>query len=112
MPKELVQTRASISKAKAKTFRYEPSLFPDIVEELKQQKKDVEVYNYDAQFHDQLKARLLSYTVPTQILRESTLAWRDFTNKFGVPLRDFGKIEGHLASTISTAAFYKAGGKP
>ncbi|MBA3285111.1 MAG: hypothetical protein H0U27_08645, partial [Nitrosopumilus sp.] len=45
-------------------------------------------------------------------MRESTLAWRDFKNKFGAPLRDFSKIEGHLAWTLSTAAFYKAGGKP
>ncbi|HUM46744.1 MAG TPA: hypothetical protein PLD84_07450, partial [Chitinophagales bacterium] len=80
--------------------------------ELKQQEKEAVTYNYDAQFHDQLKARLLEHTIPTQIMRESTLAWREFKNKFGAPLRDFSKIEAHLAWTISTAAFYKAGGKP
>lgn len=112
LPKEFVHTKSLITKSKAKNFRYEPTLFEDINVELREQEKEVLTYNYDAQFHDQLKARLLQYTIPTQIMRESTLAWRDFKNKFGAPLRDFSKIEGHLAWTISTAAFYKAGGKP
>lgn len=112
LPKELVQTKSLITKSKARNFHYEPTLFEDINVELKEQEKEAVTYNYDAQFHDQLKARLLQYTIPTQIMRESTLAWRDFKNKFGSPLRDFSKIEGHLAWTISTAAFYKAGGKP
>lgn len=112
LPKDLVQSKSVISKSKAKSFRYEPTLFEDINKELKEQEKEAITYNYDAQFHDQLKARLLEHTIPTQILRESTLAWRDFKNKFGAPKRDFSKIEGHLAWTVSTAAFYKAGGKP
>jgi hypothetical protein len=112
LPKDLIQTKSLITKSKAKTFRYEPSLFEDMNVELKTQEKEAITYNYDAQFHDQLKARLLQYTIPTQIMRESTLAWRDFKNKFDQPLRDFSKIEGHLAWTISTAVFYKAGGKP
>jgi len=112
LPKDLIQTKSLITKSKAKTFRYEPALFEDMNIELKAQEREAITYNYDAQFHDQLKARLLQHTIPTQIMRESTLAWRDFKNKFGGPLRDFSKIEGHLAWTISTAAFYKAGGKP
>lgn len=112
LPKDLVQSKALITKSKAKNFRYEPTLFEEINIELKAQEKEAITYNYDAQFHDQLKARLLQHTIPTQIMRESTLAWRDYINKFGVPLRDFSKIEGHLAWTFSTAAFYKAGGKP
>ena len=112
LPKDLVQSKALITKSKAKNFRYEATLFEDINTELKAQEKEAVTYNYDAQFHDQLKARLLQHTIPTQILRESTLAWREFKNKFGTPIRDFSKIEGHLAWTLSTAAFYKAGGKP
>jgi hypothetical protein len=112
LPKDLVQTKSLISKLRAKTFRYEPTFFEEINKELKEQEKEADTYNYDAQFHDQLKARLLEHTIPTQIFRESTLAWRDYKNKFGVPKRDFSKIEGHLAWTVATAAFYKAGGKP
>ncbi|MDA3942479.1 MAG: hypothetical protein PF694_02930 [Bacteroidetes bacterium] len=112
LPKDLIQTKSIITKSKAKNFTYQPTLFEEINTELKKQEKEALTYNYDAQFHDQLKARLLQYTIPTQIVRESTLAWRDFKNKFGAPIRDFSKIEGHLAWTISTATFYKAGGKP
>ena len=105
MPKLLVQSKSSMKKGQAKKLIKAPSLFPE-------DNAPAEVYKFDAQFHDQLKARLLPYTAPTQILRESTLAWRDFKNKFGVPKRNFAKIEGHLAWTICTAAYYKAGGKP
>ncbi len=112
LPKDLVQTKALISKSKAKNFQYVPTLFEEFNVELKAQEQEAKVYNYDAQFHDQLKARLLLHTIPTQILRESTLAWRKITNKFGAPIRDFTKIEGHLAWTVSTAVYYKAGGKP
>lgn len=112
LPKDLIKTKSIITKSKAKNFTYQPTLFEEINTELKEQEKEALTYNYDAQFHDQLKARLLQYTIPTQIIRESTLAWRNFKNKFGAPFRDFSKIEGHLAWTISTATFYKAGGKP
>jgi len=105
MPKAFVQTKVILKKSQAKKFISAPSLFVSDNEE-------AEAYKYDAQFHDQLKARLLKHTIPTQIFRESTLAWRDFKNKFGAPKRNFSKIEGHLAWTISTAAYYKAGGKP
>ena len=112
LPKELIVTKSVIKKNKAKNFVYAPSFFDDYNELNKRREEEAVSYDYDAQFHDQLKARLLQHTIPTQILRESTLAWRDFKNKFGAPLRDFSKIEGHLAWTLSTAAFYKAGGKP
>ncbi|UBM60042.1 hypothetical protein LAG90_05205 [Marinilongibacter aquaticus] len=112
IPKELIRTKSLLEKRKAKSFHYEPSFFPEMDEELRKMEKEAETYNYDAQFHDQLKARLLEHKIPTQIFRESTLAWRENLNGFGAPKRDFSKIEGHLAWTISTAAFYKAGGKP
>lgn len=112
IPKDLITTKSVLKKSQAKSFSYMPSFFDDYNELNKQRKDEVVTYEYDAQFHDQLKARLLEHTIPTQILRESTLAWREFKNKFGGPIRDFSKIEGHLAWTISTAAFYKAGGKP
>lgn len=112
LPKEMVQTKQRITKSKAKNFSYMPALFEDIDKELKEIEKEAATYNFDAQFHDQLKARLLQYTIPTQILRESTIAWREHKNSLGFPIRNFEKIEGHLAWTISTAAYYKAGGKP
>lgn len=112
LPKDLVQKKSLLTKSSAKKISFQLNVFENIEEEIKQKVVEAKTYNYDAQFHDQLKARLLEHTIPTQILRESTLAWREFKNKFDRPIRDFSKIEGHLAWTISTAAFYKAGGKP
>ena len=80
LPKELVHEKSLISKSKAKNFQYTPTFFEDHNQELLEIEKEVKTYNYDAQFHDQLKARLLKHTIPTQILRESTLAWREFKN--------------------------------
>ncbi|HNQ78978.1 MAG TPA: hypothetical protein PKJ37_10830 [Acidobacteriota bacterium] len=105
LPKALVQSESCITRSNARIFSSAPSIFEEA-------NKAAVAFQYDAQFHDQLKARLLEHTIPTQILRESTLAWRDYKNALGVPTRNFSKIEGHLAWTISTASFYKAGGKP
>ena len=105
MKKELVVTKKTIGKARAKRLLTAPTLFlEDNIE--------AEPYGYDANLHNQLKARLLSSSVATQIFRESTLAPAEFLNAFGKPKRDFSKIWGHLAWSISTAAFYKTGGRP
>ena len=112
IPKDKIQTKALLTKSKAKNFQYTPLLFEEFDKEEKAKAEEAKVYLFDAQFHDQLKARLLPYTIPTQIFRESTLDWQNFKNAFGAPKRDFSKIEGHLAWTISTAVYYKAGGKP
>lgn len=112
LPSNLVRNPSLLNKTNASKFNYEPSFFEDMNAEGKIKQEEAFSYNYDAQFHDQLKARLLPYTIPTQIIRESTLDWRNHVNTFGQFLRDFSKIEGHLAWTLSTAVFYKAGGKP
>ena len=103
--KELIVTKKATTKTRAKKFISEPSLF-------EQDNVESEPFKYEANFHNQLKARLLPYSIPTQIFRESTLAPNEYLNGFGYPKRDFSKIFGHLAWTISTAAFYKTGGRP
>lgn len=104
LKKELIQTPKNITKSRAKKLLREPELWTE--------NKDAEPYDFDANFHNQLKARLLKHTLPTQIIRESTLAPSLYLNAFGRPKRDFSKIRGHLAWSLSTAAFYKTGGKP
>ncbi len=69
-------------------------------------------YYYEVNFHNQLKARLLEHLTPTQIIRESTIAHREFLDRFGRPKRDLDALQSAIAWTISTAAFYKAGGRP
>lgn len=105
MSKDVVVTKKTTTKSRAKKFIGEPSLF-------EQDNLESEPFKYDANFHNQLKARLLPHSIPTQIIRESTLAPDEYLNAFGYPKRDFSKIFGHLAWTISTAAFYKTGGRP
>ena len=112
LPPELIRTRQYLSKSQASNFRYEPSLFEDINIESQKKLDEANSYNFDAQFHHQLKARLLQHTIPIQIIRESTIDWRNFVNSIGKPLRDLSKIEGHVAWHISTAIFYKSCGKP
>lgn len=69
-------------------------------------------YDYDPQFHDQLKARLLDSGVIVQVVRESTIAFRSVTKRNGQPLRDLSKVQSDIAWTLSTAAFYKSGRRP
>jgi hypothetical protein len=112
LPPELIKTKSLITKSNALKYSFQPSFFDEINNESREKENEANTYNYDAQFHNQLKARLLKYTIPIQIIRESTLNWKNCINQFGLPIRDFSRIEGHLAWTLSTAVFYKAGSKP
>lgn len=69
-------------------------------------------YHYEVNFHNQLKARLLGYNAPSQIIRESTIAYREITDASGRPKRDLSALQSAIAWNLSTAAFYKTGGRP
>jgi len=68
-------------------------------------------YHYDVHFHNQLKARLLEHNTPTQIIRESTIAQHEVLDRFGNPTRQLD-TQSAIAWNLSTATFYKAGGRP
>ena len=101
-----------LSRNEARKFKPTNWLFPDMQQEDAAKEAEKIKYDYDAQFHDQFKIRMLSSPKPTQIIRESTLDWRSYVRNDGKVIRDLSKIEGHIAWTLSTAAYYKAGGKP
>ena len=105
VPEDLVVSKTVLSKAISKNIVDKDSLFPEITEE-------AAPYRFEVNFHHQLKARLLGKNITTQILRESTIAPEEYLNHFGKPIRDLGKIKAHVAWTVSTAAYYKAGGRP
>ncbi|WP_303920878.1 hypothetical protein [Draconibacterium sediminis] len=107
LPSELVQIKRTTKKTAAKKMIKTgmESLFGEI-------NVENEPFKHDAHFHHQLKARLLHKAIPTQILRESTIDWKNYKKSNDAYLRDFSKIEGHLAWSLSTAAFYKTGGRP
>lgn len=83
----------------------QPSLFP-------QDNIDAQPYHYEVNFHNQLKARLLGARVLTQIIRESTITPWEFYNEFPKRARGQDKLQASIAWNLTTATFYKVGGRP
>jgi hypothetical protein len=69
-------------------------------------------YEFEVNFHNQLKARLLRKQIITQVVRESTIAYDEILNDRGKPMRDLSKVQQDIAWHLATAAFYKSGGRP
>ncbi|MHC2574989.1 argonaute/piwi family protein [Rhizobium leguminosarum] len=69
--------------------------------------KDTEVYLYEENFHNQLKARILDSQQVLQVVRESTLVGGDL----GETKRRM-QDRAAVAWNLSTTSFYKAGGTP
>lgn len=86
-------------------LRREPSLFAA-------ENAAAVAYEYGVDFRNQLKARLLRSLLMTQIVRESTIAPIDARGGRTRPKRDMEPFQAAIAWNISTAAFYKAGGRP
>lgn len=70
-----------------------------------------EAYDFEVNFHHQLKAKLLAPKAVTQIIRESTIAydqlWGDYDR-----IKAERKFDTAKAWNISTTFYYKAGGIP
>lgn len=70
-----------------------------------------EAYDYEINFHNQLKAKLLNQKVVTQIIRESTISyetlWTDEKKILKEKIFDTAK-----AWNIATSLYYKSGGLP
>ncbi len=71
----------------------------------------VEPFQFEPDFHNQLKAKLLLEQIPTQVVQESTLTPEEFVSEAGYPLRRLDK-PSTIAWNLTTAAFYKASGRP
>jgi hypothetical protein len=99
-----VKTEGTMKPKDAQKLRKEPTFFEEVNEA-------AIPYQYEVNFHNQLKARLLKERVLTQIVRETTIAPDDFLNQFGKRLRDVD-VPSAIAWQLSTAVFYKAGGRP
>jgi hypothetical protein len=88
----------------ARKLQTHPSLFAA-------QNEAAEPYSYKEHFRNQLKARLLTEQIATQVVRESTIAsvgpqgasGREQTSEL---------LQSQIAWNISTTAFYKLGGRP
>lgn len=69
-------------------------------------------YYFDVDFHNQLKARLLTAQVTTQVVREPKIAPDDFADPSGRRSQDVAGMESSIAWNIATALYYKAGFRP
>jgi hypothetical protein len=101
---ERVQGSVLMTKSEALKLDEQPTLFG--IEEA-----EAEVFKYAAHFRRQLKARLLTDKIVTQIVRETTLTPGDFLSSTG---RQKRRLEDPttIAWKLSTGAYYKAGGRP
>jgi len=90
---------------KNKFSQHNPFLFPEL-DELQ------DPYRYEVNFHNQLKAKLLKDRILTQIVRESTIAFREFKTPLGKYVRDLSLFESAIAWNICTTLYYKLGGVP
>jgi hypothetical protein len=102
---EQIAPEARLPVRFARSQRTTPSLFVEDNER-------AVAYQHEVDFHHQLKARLLAHSVPTQVIRESTIAHREILAASGRPTRDLDAIQADIAWSLSTAAFYKTGGRP
>ncbi|MBW1667009.1 MAG: hypothetical protein JRJ66_02930 [Deltaproteobacteria bacterium] len=106
-PKSRVPVTEESVRIGLKTWysKTQPTFIKEI-EELQQ------AYLFEKHFHNQLKARLLKDKIITQVVRESTIAYKDFVTRKGKPKRDLAKFESAIAWNLSTALYYKVGGLP
>ncbi|MCB9446663.1 MAG: hypothetical protein H6669_20720, partial [Ardenticatenaceae bacterium] len=111
-PKSVVEaslkigSKNRISRKVLKQLKTQMSFLPEYQED------KVAPYYFELNFHNQLKARLLNSRAITQIIRESTIAPWDFPDGKGNPARGMDKMQASVAWNISTATFYKCGGRP
>ena len=101
---ERIQGEVQMTKGRALKLEAEPTLFG--LEEA-----EAGIYRYATHFRRQLKARLLTEKVVTQIVRETTLAPNDFLRSDGRPKRNL-EDQATIAWKLSTGTYYKAGGRP
>jgi hypothetical protein len=100
-----ITTVRPISRTRARSLRDWPSLFSE-------ENDAAAPYQSEPDFHHQLKAQLLTTNMPTQIIRESTIAPHDFLKVTGKPIRNLDSVASDIAWNLSSAAFYKSGGRP
>lgn len=93
-----------MNKSAATRLLREPGLF-------EADNRSAEIYLYELDFHNQLKARLLERLAAVQVVRETTLAPEEFLKSNGMPLRAL-QDPATLAWNFATTCFFKAGGKP
>lgn len=96
-----VKAIGSIGRRAAKSILSQGSMFSEEMEA-------AALYEYELNFHNQLKARLLDTGQVLQVVRETTLTPDEFEPGARRSLQDAASV----AWNLSTTSFYKAGGRP
>lgn len=96
-----VKTTRSLGRKAARSILSKGSMF---IEEM----EAAALYEYELNFHNQLKARLLDTGQVLQVVRETTLTPGEFEEGTRRSLQDPASVAWNLATT----SFYKAGGRP
>ncbi|OGV56646.1 MAG: hypothetical protein A2X49_08685 [Lentisphaerae bacterium GWF2_52_8] len=94
----------NIGLAKCDRNSDQPSLFEED-NELKA------AYQYELNFHNQLKAKLLNDKIITQIVRDQTIAYKELLSS-DEKINQESKFDSAKAWNIATTLYYKAGGIP
>lgn len=87
--------------------RYNVGLFED-----EAYKKKREAYYYENHFHNQLKIKLLKHRILTQIIKEGTIAYQEYTNLSDLKKKQKREFETAIAWNLATSIYYKIGGLP
>lgn len=69
-----------------------------------------EAYEFEVNFHNQLKAKILSSKIVTQIIRKSKIAYEDISTE--KQIEEERKFDTAKAWNISNTLYYKLGGLP
>jgi hypothetical protein len=95
------RSTSAIGKRTAKSILRKGSMFIEETEA-------AAIYEYELNFHNQLKARLLDTGQVIQVVRDTTLTRDEFEEGSRRSLQDSASV----AWNLSTTSFYKAGGRP
>ncbi len=106
-PNSSVRGSNTISEGLNKLERYQEGLF-----DTDKTRKMRTAYKYEKHFHNQLKIKLLKHKILTQVIKESTIAYRDFLNKKGEPIRNLSTFQTDIVWSLTTSIYYKVGGLP
>jgi hypothetical protein len=75
-------------------------------------KKWREAYYYENHFHNQLKIKLLKHKILTQVIKEGTIAYQEYTNLSDKKKAQKREFETAIAWNLATSIYYKIGGLP
>jgi len=71
-----------------------------------------EAYYYENHFHNQLKIKLLKHRILTQVIKEGTIAYHEYTNLTEKKKEKRREFDTAIAWNLATSIYYKIGGLP